>query len=95
LSFFHTFVRRFIRKIKTAVSPHRNIQTAVSSHRNIQTAVSSHRNIQTAVSTHSLKTGDILLWTYLLEIVHTTTSLNIYNSFWNTMCICVYEFISK
>jgi len=32
------------------------------------------RNIQTAVSSHALKTGHIFIWTYLLGIVHTTTS---------------------
>ena len=32
------------------------------------------RNIQTAVSPHPLKTGHMFIWTYLLGIVHTTTS---------------------
>jgi len=32
------------------------------------------RNIQTALSPHPLKTGHMFTWTYLLGIVHTTTS---------------------
>ena len=32
------------------------------------------RNIQTAVSPHPLKIGHMLIWTYLLGIVHITTS---------------------
>jgi hypothetical protein len=32
------------------------------------------RNIQTAVSSHPLKIGHMFIWTYLLGIVHTTTS---------------------
>jgi len=31
-------------------------------------------NIQTAVSPHPLKIGHTFIWTYLLGIVHTTTS---------------------
>jgi len=31
-------------------------------------------NIQTTVSPHPLKFGHMFIWTYLLEIVHTTTS---------------------
>ena len=31
-------------------------------------------NIQTDVSLHPLKIGHLFIWTYLLEIVHTTTS---------------------
>ena len=31
-------------------------------------------NIQTAVSPHPLKIGRMFIWTYLLGIVHTTTS---------------------
>jgi len=43
------------------------------------------RNIQTAVSSHPLKIGHMFIWTYLLGIVHTTTSKNIYYSSWNTL----------
>jgi len=32
------------------------------------------RQLQTAVSSHPLKIGHMLIWTYLLGIVHTTTS---------------------
>jgi hypothetical protein len=44
------------------------------------------RNIQTAVYPHPLKTGHVFLGTYLLGIVHTTTSGNIYSK-WNTLYI--------
>jgi hypothetical protein len=37
-------------------------------------------NIQTAVSPHPLKIGYMFIWTYLLRIIHTTTSKSIYNS---------------
>jgi len=32
------------------------------------------RNIQMAVFPHSLKIGHVFIWTYLLGVVHTTTS---------------------
>ena len=43
------------------------------------------RQFQTAVSSHPLKIGHMFIWTYLLGIVHTVTSLNIYYSSWNTL----------
>jgi hypothetical protein len=42
------------------------------------------RNIQTAASPHPLQIGQMFIWTYLLGIVHTTTSQNICYSSWNT-----------
>jgi hypothetical protein len=45
--------------------------------------------LQTAISSHPLKIGHMFIWTYLLWIVHTTTSWNIYYSFWNTLYIDV------
>jgi len=43
------------------------------------------RNIQTAVSPNTLKIGHMLIWSYLLGIVNTTTSYSIYYSSWNTL----------
>jgi len=43
------------------------------------------RNIQTAVSAHPLEIGHIFIRTYLLGIVHSTISYNIYCSSWNTL----------
>jgi hypothetical protein len=43
--------------------------------------------LQTAVSSHLLKIGNVFIWNYLLGIIHTTTSQNIYYSSWNTLCL--------
>jgi hypothetical protein len=45
------------------------------------------RNIQTAESPHPLKIGHMFIWTYLLGIVHTNTSQNIYYPFWNNLYV--------
>jgi hypothetical protein len=57
------------------------------------------RKIQTAVSPHPLKIGHIFKWAYLLGIVHTTTSWNIYYSSWNTLyilyvCTLLFHFLN-
>jgi len=52
-------------------------------------------NIQTAVSPHQLKIGHVFIWTYLLGIVHTTTSFNIYYSSWNILYIYKTNFAFK
>jgi hypothetical protein len=48
------------------------------------------RQLQTAVSPHPLKIEHMFIWTYLLGIVHTTTSYNIYYSSWNTLYIVTF-----